>query len=286
MVARVGRSAWRMGAGGQSAAAAGPRRGTPRSGAAARLPGRLACRFRQSPGRTPAGMGHRRHRPGTPAALAAGRLRAWDRALFRGRSRTAVVGGSFAGGYLRVRRGARPKEADRFPAGACRGRRSRRLCRGDAQDRAGGASGSRPHRRECDDRGLRRGARGARAHRPHRRSRAVVRRRAAGTEARARARLGPQGHRAAGRQLCEVPRPAQPAARTAASRRLRLCPRSLFSRHRRDRLRAGRDPHRRAARAARPVAALCHDRARHPRRASTRASARRCRATRARSPRR
>ena len=82
--------------------------------------------------------------------------------------------------------------------------------------------------RQRGDRGLRRGARGARAHRPHRGPRAVARRRAARAEARARARLGAQGHRAAGRQLCDVPRAAQSAARAAAARRLRLRPRSLF----------------------------------------------------------
>ena len=91
------------------------------------------------------------------------------------------------------------------------------------------------------DRGLRRGARGARAHRPHRGARTVARRRAHRAEARARARLGEEGHGAAGRRLCDVPRAAQSAARAAAARRLRLRPRSLFPGHRRDRLRARRD---------------------------------------------
>ncbi len=172
----------------------------------------------------------------------------------------------------------RPAPSGRIPHCARLHGRCRGLCCRHAENRPGGASGPGAAGRQRRHRGLRRGARGARAHRPHRGARAVVRRQPHRAETRPGAGLGQERHRAAGRHLCDVPRAAQPAARTAAARRLRLRARSLFPGHRRDRLRAGRDQARGGAGAARPVAEVRRrgpGRARRHRRAHPRGAARR-----------
>ena len=161
-------------------------------------------RFRAEPSRERlrewaiADTGPGRLLPWLPVAFGLG-----DRSLFRGRTRAGLVGGCCAGaGAARAHCRRWPAAAGRIPAGARRRGRGRGLRRGDAQDRRSVAHPVLPRppanvtiagfvevreERERTDRIVV--------------ARPSYRRRAAGGEARTRARLGAQGHGAAGRRV-------------------------------------------------------------------------------------
>ena len=96
--------------------------------------------------------------------------------------------------------------------------------------------------------GLCRDPRHPRAHRPFCAARRHHGKRARNDKARARAAVGEEGHGARGRQLCRIEGAAVAAAHAGAAGQLRFRPRHVFRRHRRLRLRDGRDQDRGAAR--------------------------------------
>ena len=218
--------------------------GRRRGGDAARWPGPAGfADFGRAVRRAPPQLGHRRRRAGTAAAVAAGRLRARHRDLLHRRARADVVGGAGACAASALRSpslarrrpigfplalGAAPRWPRASPPRRCKTVQVAHpvLARPAGNVAIAGFVEVREERERSDRIVVRV---------------LIARRRAARAEARARAGLGAQGHGAAGRRLCDVPRAAQSAARAAAAGRLRLRARPLFPGHRRDRLRARRD---------------------------------------------
>ena len=253
----------------------GPEAGLCRDLAAAR--GRAGRRLRAvascflaATHRNPARMGACGSRRRPLAALGAGGVRHRHRVLFCRRSRAGFVGGRYRG--HRAMRGRGAAAAAKILSHR-RHDRSRRggLCDRDLEDgadcawRAGAADVFGVADRLC------RNARHSRAHRPICAARRHHGKRARDDQARTRAAVGEEGHGARGRQFCRAEGAAVAAALAGAAGQLRFQPRHVLRRHRRLRLRDGRDQDRGAIshrRRAAPALFRVHaGPARHDRRA-------------------